>query len=125
MNTEKMSVNVNIVDLGKIDLLIDKGLYNNRTDFFNTAISTELSKNELITQQYIGKYQFDIGFIKYSKEQLEALAIKNIKIDINVIGRLCISPDVSLELSVKTINKIRVFGVFKAPDDIRNHYKTQ
>lgn len=123
MNTEKMSVNVNIVDLGKVDLLIKKGLYNNRTDFLQTAISTELIKNERITEQYINKYQFDIGFVKYSKNDLLLLATEDIKIDINVLGRLVISSDVSLELLLKTVNKIHVLGIFKASEEIKNHLK--
>ena len=39
---EKMTINVGLVDLGQIDLLVDEGLYANRTDFIRTAIRRQL-----------------------------------------------------------------------------------
>ena len=36
--TEKITVNVGLVDLGEIDLLVGEGFYANRTDFIRTAI---------------------------------------------------------------------------------------
>ncbi|MCT8138507.1 hypothetical protein H1D32_12610 [Anaerobacillus sp. CMMVII] len=50
MNTEKVSVNVNVVDIGKIELLIEKGIYTNKTDFMVKAITNELNKNEGILE---------------------------------------------------------------------------
>ena len=37
-DTEKITVNLNVVDLGKIDLLVDEGFYTNRADFLRTAL---------------------------------------------------------------------------------------
>lgn len=123
MNTEKVSVNVNIVDLGKIDLLIKKGVYNNRTSFLSAAIMNELAKNESITERFIDKHQLDIGFIKYSKDYFESLQNQNIKININVLGRLSIADDVTLELLKNTVNNINVFGAFKASEEIKEYFK--
>ena len=30
--TEKMTINLSVVDLGKIDLVVEEGFYSNRTD---------------------------------------------------------------------------------------------
>ena len=40
--SEKITINVGLVDLGQIDLLVDEGFYANRTDFIRTAIRRQL-----------------------------------------------------------------------------------
>ena len=40
--TEKITINIGLVDLGHIDLLVDEGFYANRTDFIRTAIRRQL-----------------------------------------------------------------------------------
>ena len=32
-NSEKLTINISVVDLGKIDYLVEQGFYGNRTDF--------------------------------------------------------------------------------------------
>ena len=34
VETEKITINLNVVDLGKIDLLVSQGFYSNRSDFY-------------------------------------------------------------------------------------------
>ena len=36
--SEKITINIGLVDLGHIDLLVDEGFYANGTDFFRPAI---------------------------------------------------------------------------------------
>jgi len=40
--SEKITINVGLVDLGQIDLLVEEGFYANRTDFIRTAIRRQL-----------------------------------------------------------------------------------
>ena len=40
--SEKITINIGLVDLGQIDLLVDEGFYANRTDFIRTAIRRQL-----------------------------------------------------------------------------------
>jgi Arc/MetJ-type ribon-helix-helix transcriptional regulator len=40
--SEKITINVGLVDLGQIDLLVREGFYANRTDFIRTAIRRQL-----------------------------------------------------------------------------------
>src|SRR5918911_58829 len=40
--SEKITINLGLVDLGQIDLLVDEGFYANRTDFIRTAIRRQL-----------------------------------------------------------------------------------
>jgi Arc/MetJ-type ribon-helix-helix transcriptional regulator len=44
MDTEKITINLGAVDLGKVDVLVDEGFYGNRTDFIRTAIRNQLTK---------------------------------------------------------------------------------
>lgn len=37
--TEKITMNLGLVDLGQIDLLVREGFYSNRTDFIRTAFA--------------------------------------------------------------------------------------
>src|ERR1700684_1751366 len=49
--TEKITINLGLVDLGQIDLLVQEGFYTNRTDFIRTAIRTQLaSRGEALDQ---------------------------------------------------------------------------
>ena len=43
-DTEKITVNIGIVDLGRIDLLVQEGFYSNRADFIRTAIRNQLDR---------------------------------------------------------------------------------
>jgi Arc/MetJ-type ribon-helix-helix transcriptional regulator len=40
--TEKITINLGLVDLGQIDLLVREGFYQNRTDFIRTAIRNQI-----------------------------------------------------------------------------------
>ncbi|MDT7674128.1 MAG: hypothetical protein QOD82_2030, partial [Pseudonocardiales bacterium] len=47
--SEKITINVGLVDLGQIDLLVDEGFYANRTDFIRTALRRQLeSRSEVL-----------------------------------------------------------------------------
>jgi Arc/MetJ-type ribon-helix-helix transcriptional regulator len=41
--TEKITINLGLVDLGRIDLLVQEGFYANRTDFIRAAVRAQLA----------------------------------------------------------------------------------
>ena len=41
--TEKITINLGLVDLGQVDLLVQEGFYANRTDLIRTAIRAQLA----------------------------------------------------------------------------------
>ena len=49
-DTEKITINLGGVDLGKIDLLVEHGHYSNRTDFIKTAIRPQLEQHTIEVQ---------------------------------------------------------------------------
>eukprot|EP01036_Dinobryon_divergens_P040018 gene40018-52841_t len=42
-DSEKMTVNLGVVDLGQVDLLVQEGFYSNRSDFVRTAVRNLLA----------------------------------------------------------------------------------
>ena len=51
--TEKITINLGLVDLGQIDLLVQEGFYQNRTDFIRTAIRNQLSSHAEAVKQTV------------------------------------------------------------------------
>ncbi|PTT89162.1 CopG family transcriptional regulator, partial [Pelomonas sp. HMWF004] len=43
--TEKMTINVGVVDLGQVDLLVQEGFYSNRSDLVRTALRNQLAQH--------------------------------------------------------------------------------
>jgi Arc/MetJ-type ribon-helix-helix transcriptional regulator len=41
--SEKMAINLGVVDLGQIDLLVQEGFYSNRSDLIRTAVRNQLA----------------------------------------------------------------------------------
>jgi Arc/MetJ-type ribon-helix-helix transcriptional regulator len=59
--TEKITINMSAVDLGKVDLLVQEGLYSNRTDFIRTAIRSQLDKHNLEIQESVECHSYVVA----------------------------------------------------------------
>ncbi|HLO99545.1 MAG TPA: hypothetical protein VK171_13200 [Fimbriimonas sp.] len=57
-DSEKVSINCGVVDLGQIDLLVEQGLYSNRSDFFRTAIRNQLRVHDNVIQHNLTSRMF-------------------------------------------------------------------
>ena len=53
--SEKVTINLGYVDLGRIDLLVNDGFYSNRTDFIRTAIRSHLDQHRNTVTQSIAR----------------------------------------------------------------------
>lgn len=121
--TEKITINVNHVDLGKIDLLVDNGFFSNRSDFIRTSIRNELNKNEAYVEEKIEKTSSLVGIIKYDVDDFEK-AIKNNELyNMTLIGLVIIESDVPLDLFKQAVKKMDVKGTLFAPKEIKNYLK--
>lgn len=109
-DTEKITINLGVVDLGQIDLLVGRGFYSNRTDFIRTAIRNHLSAHASDIRQTETHSQFVIGITYYNREDLEKVRARNEMLTINVVGRLILASDVTPELARATIKSVRVLG---------------
>lgn len=122
--TEKITINANVVDLGQIDLLVEKGVYASRTEFIKTAIKKELDTQDYIVKDIISKNMWAIGISGFSRKDLDELKEKNETIKINVVGMLILHDDVTADLALKTIESISVKGVFRANADLKKALST-
>ena len=117
-DTEKITINVSVVDLGKIDLLVDEGSYAGRTDFVRTAIRGQLDKQSELGPA-VARGAYVVGVLSYDRDRLEHLASRRERVRIVVLGMLVIGRDVAPELAASTIESIKVRGVFRASPEIK------
>lgn len=121
--TEKITINMSVVDLGKIDLLVEEGFYQNRTDFIRTAIRTKLEKHEPVVQSAVVRNSYGMGIFEYSRKDLEKTMSKGERKGFNVIGMLVLNNDITPELADNAIESVRVHGVFKASAGVKEVLK--
>jgi len=118
-DTEKITINLGGVDLGKIDLLVEHGHYSTRTDFIKTAIRSQLDKHTIDVQQSVIRESYSVGAIFINKADLESRKEKGEKIKINFVGVLYLTRDISPELALQVIESIKVRGILNASEDVK------
>ncbi len=118
-DTEKITINMSAVDLGKVDLLVSEGLYSNRTDFIRTGIRSQLEKHTFEIQQSVTRHSSVIGVLSYSKADLEKRKQKGKKLSLSVIGVLHLHEDIPADLALEVIEEIKVRGMFNASDAVK------
>jgi Arc/MetJ-type ribon-helix-helix transcriptional regulator len=112
--TEKITINLGLVDLGQIDLLVQEGFYSNRTDFIRTAIRTQLATHAEVVKRTVARKTLVLGVQHYNRHDLEVVRAAGEMLQINVLGLASIAEDVSPELALATIDSIEVLGAFRA-----------
>src|SRR5882757_4368393 len=101
--SEKITINLGYVDLGRIDLLVQEGFYANRTDFIRTAIRNQLTAQSDALAKSIDRHTLELGLRDYSRMDLEAVKSAGEQLHIKVVGLMRIAPDVTAELARATI----------------------
>jgi Arc/MetJ-type ribon-helix-helix transcriptional regulator len=119
-DSEKITINMNAVDLGKIDLLVQEGVYSNRTDFIRTAIRSQLEKHTFEIQQTVTRHSSVIGALIYDRTDLERRRAGGEKMSINIVGILNLADDITPELAREVIEFIRVRGAFNASQAVKD-----
>src|SRR4051812_24094448 len=71
--SEKITINIGLVDLGHIDLLVDEGFYANRTDFIRTAIRRQLESQAAAVDDTVARRTLTLGAQHFSRRDLEDL----------------------------------------------------
>jgi Arc/MetJ-type ribon-helix-helix transcriptional regulator len=117
--TEKVTVNLGYVDLGRVDLLVDEGFYSNRTDFIRTAIRNQLGTHAESVAQSIARQTLELGIREYRRADLEAARLAGRKLQIRVVGLARIASDVTPELALATIQSISVLGALQASAEVK------
>jgi Arc/MetJ-type ribon-helix-helix transcriptional regulator len=118
-DSEKITINMSAVDLGKVDLLVQEGLYSNRTDFIRTSIRSQLDKHNLEIQQSVLRNSYVIGALSYDRSDLEKRKRKGEKLTIIILGLLHLHEDISAELAVEVIESVKLLGIFIASNEVK------
>src|SRR5215218_8332879 len=116
---EKITINMAPVDLGQIDLLVQEGFYQNRTDFIRTAIRNQLTAHAEAVKQTVSRKELVLGLQHYTRRDLEAVRAAGETLEIRVLGLASIADDVPPELALATIDAIDVLGAFRASPAVK------
>jgi Arc/MetJ-type ribon-helix-helix transcriptional regulator len=118
-DTEKVTINLGLVDLAQMDLLVEEGFYTNRTDFVRMAIRNQLQLHADAIRQTVTRKRFVMGMQRYSRAELEKTVASNEQLDIHVLGLATIDDDVTPELARAAIASIHVLGAFIASNAVK------
>jgi Arc/MetJ-type ribon-helix-helix transcriptional regulator len=117
--TEKITINLGVVDLGEIDLLVREGFYSNRTEFIRMAIRAQLTTRATVVEQTVARKTLVLGAHRYNRRELEEIRTAGQMIDIRVLGLASIAEDVPAELARATIASVEVLGAFRASEAVK------
>src|SRR5689334_11411715 len=117
--SEKITINIGLVDLGQIDLLVDEGFYANRSDFIRTAIRRQLENRADAVTKTVVRRALTLGTQHLSRRDLEELRDAGQTIELRVLGLASIANDVSADLALATIASVEVLGAFRAPKAVK------
>ena len=117
--TEKLTINLGVVDLGQVDLLVQEGFYSNRTDLIRTAIRNQLSVHADEVKRTVARRTLQLGLQQFTRADLERARAAGQMLHIQVVGLARIADDVSPELARATIQSVEVLGAFHASATVR------
>ena len=118
-DSDKVTVNVGLVDLAQVDLLVNEGFYSNRTDFVRTAIRNQLRLHADAIRETVVRKRYVLGQYRYSRSELEQVVASGQSLDIHVLGLAVIEDDVPPGLADAAIASIQVLGAFIASPAVR------
>jgi len=100
-------------------LLVQEGLYSNRTDFIRTAIRNALDKHNVEIQQSVIRHAFGIGMFHYDRKDFEKVKISGKKLVISIIGMLDLSYNITPELADEVVESVQVRGIYQASEEVK------
>ena len=118
--TEKMTVNVGVVDLGHVDLLVQEGFYSNRSDLIRTALRNQLALHADTLRHTVARRTLMVGLQHYSRGDLERAVAVGQRLQVQVVGLARIANDVTPELARAAIESVTVLGAFQASPAVRS-----
>jgi Arc/MetJ-type ribon-helix-helix transcriptional regulator len=118
-DTEKITINLSVVDLGQIDLLVEQGFYSSRTDLIRTAIRNQLSTHAPEIRQVSNHWQLAFGSIDHDRASLEKAIASGDVLNLRVLGSVRLAPDVTPELARSAIRSVKVLGALRASEEVK------
>lgn len=119
-DSEKMTVNLGVVDLGQVDLLVQEGFYSNRSDLVRTAVRNLLTTHADTLKQTVARKTLTLGLQHLTRAELERAVATGDRLRIQVVGLARIDDDVTPELALAAIESVSVLGAFHASPAVRH-----
>lgn len=118
-DTEKLTINLGVVDLGQVDLLVQEGFYSNRSDLIRTAVRNQLALHADAVRQTVARRTLMLGLQHLGRADLERAVAAGERLRVQVVGLARIAEDVSPELALAAIESVSVLGAFHASPEVR------
>jgi Arc/MetJ-type ribon-helix-helix transcriptional regulator len=119
-DTEKITLNISPVDLGRIDLLVEEGFYSTRSDFIRTAIRNQIDQHSEQVDHCVTRRAMVLGVCSYNQRELGKYLENGEHLSIQVVGVMRLADDVTPDMALKVIDEIKVLGSFQAPPKVRS-----
>jgi Arc/MetJ-type ribon-helix-helix transcriptional regulator len=117
--SEKITLNLGYVDLGRVDLLVREGFYSNRTDFIRTAIRNQLARHAEEVARSIDRHTLELGLRDITAADLEAAREAGAMLHVRVVGLVRIAPDVTPALARAAIGSLTILGAVQASAEVK------
>jgi len=132
--TEKITVNLSVVDVGRIDILVEQGFYANRTDFVKSAVRASLEGHETTLKRTLDRLALDAGSGKretrlatnicvgtqtLTRADLEEWKQAGERVRIICVGALFCQADIPASLVEETVEWVRIYGILKASPEVK------
>lgn len=124
-DTEKLTINLTPVDLGRIDVLVDQGLYSTRSDLIRTAVRRLLEEHSEIVERTVVSERFNIGARHFTRRELEEARANGERLRVRVVGLVSFAKDVTPDLVDDVIEHLVVRGALKAPKEVATRLLTK
>jgi len=118
-DSEKITINLGYVDLGRIDLLVQEGFFSNRTDFIRTAIRNQLRSQSEEVSRSIDRHTLEVGLLELGVAELEAARASGEMLQVKVVGLVRMASDITPDLALQTIGSLTVLGALQASQPIK------
>ena len=118
-DSEKITLNLGHVDLGRMDLLVREGFYANRTDVMRTAIRALLDRHDDAMRKSVARSELDLGIRHFGRAELEAARDAGQPLRIRVLGLAAIAGDVDPDLARAAIASVEVLGTLQADPAVK------
>jgi len=118
-DSEKITINLGLIDLGQIALLVHQGFYSTRTDFIRPAIRNQLVAHAEAVRQSIARKTLVLGLQEFSRRDLERVRKAGSTLKIHGLGLVRIASDVSPALARDTIESVEVLGALHASPAVK------
>ena len=118
-DSEKITINLGLIDLGQIDLLVREGFYSNRTDLIRTAIRNQLTTHAAAVREVVSRKTLVLGMQHYTAADLQAVKASGEMLQIRVLGLASIADDVTPKLALATIESLTVLGALHASPAVK------